>query len=258
MTYWLIKGLMQPFTLLMLCVGVGVFWRRRALDESGRKWPRRWLMLSYALLYLYCTPVAAMLSHYWLETRFARQLHRPEDLDAIVVLSGGALNPFPGEAEPYLTEDTALRCQRAIELYREGPPCPIVASGGVVFGNEPLPPLAEIMRTRLIQSGVAPEDVFVENRSTNTEENANFSAEIIRQHGWRRIALVTSSAHLWRSEHLFRWAGIETIPVGCMHRSDEFAWSVFSFLPSAGAAARHQEAMHEFIGELYLLLRGKW
>ena len=251
--YWFVTGLLEPFRLLMLFVGVGVFWPRPS--TAPRRW---WLKIGYLILYLYCTPVAAMLSHQWLDSRFPRQFHRPENLDAIVVLSGRALSPSVDEIEPYLSDDTTLRCLRAVDLYREGSPCPIIASGGVVYGNEHMPPLGDLMRTRLEEAGVATEDILVEDKSRNTEENANFSAEIIRRHGWKRIALVTSAAHLWRSEHLFRRAGIETIPVGCVYRTDEFSWSFFAFLPSAEAAYRQQEAMHEFLGELYLLLRGKW
>jgi uncharacterized SAM-binding protein YcdF (DUF218 family) len=251
--YWLFANLLHPFTVLMLALGVFVFWPQPATAPR-----RRGLKLFYVLTYLYCTPLVASLPITWLETRFPRTTHRPENLDAIVVLSGGVLIPIPADEPPYLVENSWRRCQLAARLYHQGPPCPVLASGGIVFLSDRPPPMSHVMRSTLEEMGVASEDILVEDRSRNTAENAEFSAEIIRQRGWKRVALVTSAMHLWRSERFFRRAGVDVIPIGCMYRSDEFGWSVFAFLPREGAALQHQEAMHELLGGLYAFLQGQW
>ena len=251
--YWFITHLLEPFTLLMLLLGVCVFWPQPAGAPR-----RRWLKLCYVLTYAYCTPLAAYTSTWLLERPYPKVVSRPERLDAILVLSGGVILPqTPGEPHR-LAENSFRRCERAAELYHAGPPCPILISGGVVYARDPGPPICRSMAAFLEQLGVAPSDLLLEDQSRTTEENARLSAPIIRDNGWQRLALVTSATHLFRADRLLRNQEIETIPVGCQYRTEEFEWSVFSFLPRDTALDRHQEAFHEFLGCAYLLVRGKW
>ena len=94
-------------------------------------------------------------------------------------------------------------------------------------------------------------------KSRTTAENARYSAPIIQERGWRRPALVTSALHLFRSDHLFRQQGIVAVPVGCEYRTDEFPRDLFAILPSETALLRHQEAAHEYLGCLFLMVQGK-
>jgi uncharacterized SAM-binding protein YcdF (DUF218 family) len=250
LAYWFLTNLLQPFTVLMLLLGVCAFWPRS---------PRpRWLRISYALVYLYCTPVTASLPIWWLETRFPRWIQRPDDLDAIIVLSAGAVVPDPVDEPMTLDDESLRRCERAARLYRQGAPCPIVASGGTLYPGHRPPPVSHLMKEALEAWGVDPNDVVVEDQSRNTAQNAEFTANIVRRNGWKRIALVTHATHLWRAERMFRAHGVQTIPVGCTYRNDEFSWDVFAFLPRSRAVQRHEEAMHELIGGLYAILRGQW
>lgn len=251
--YWFVSNLLSPFTVLMLILGVVVFWPQRPPKPR-----RRWLKVSYLLLYLYCTPLVTSCSIWWLESQFPRISRRPDNIDAIVVLGGGALVAGPVDEGAYLTENSWSRCHTAAKLYHQGPPCPIICSGATVFANDRPPPISHMMVELLHEFGIPEDQLLVEDRSKNTYENALYSAEIIREHGWKRIVLVTSSMHLWRSVQFFRKHGIEAIPVGCLYRSDEFGWDVFTFLPRERAAARHEEAWHELIGGVYARLRGIW
>lgn len=251
--YWLISGLLQPFTVLMLLLGVCVFWPQPCTAPRRRR-----LKICYVLAYLYCTPLVASFPIWWLETRFPRVWHRPEGVDVIVVLGGGAVVADPADEPAHLIENSWTRCQTAARLYHDGPPCPVLASGGMLFEHVQMPPLSQLLAATLQDFRVAPDDLVQEDRSRTTSENAEFSAEIIRQRGWKRVVLVTNALHLWRSERFFRKEGVEVIPVGCLYRSDEFSWDVFTFLPRSRAIERHEEAMHELIGGLYAFLRGTW
>ncbi len=251
--YWLVSGLLQPFTLFMLLLGIVVFWPQPCPA------PRRWrLKLAYVLVYLYCTPLVASFPVWWLETRFPRLWHRPDDVDAIVVLGGGAIVADPADEPSRLVENSWTRCQTAARLYHDGPPCPVLSSGGILFVHPQMPPLSQLMTATLEDFRVPPDDLVQEDQSRTTAENARFSAEIIRQRGWKRVVLVSNAMHLWRGERFFRNLGVEVVPIGCLYRGDEFSWDLFTFLPRSRAVQRHEEAMHELIGGLYAMIRGQW
>ena len=52
-------------------------------------------------------------------------------------------------------------------------------------------------------------------------------------------------------------AGILVVPAGCRYRATEFFWTVFNFLPSAGAANSNQEVIHEWMGLAWYWLKGR-
>lgn len=251
--YWLVSNILEPWTILMLLVGVFVFWPQQTGTPS-----RKWLRLCYALLYLYCTPLATYVSTSMLERPYPQELGRPDGIDAIIVLGGGALYPdLPGEPA-LLSDDSFRRCERAAQLYLAGEPCPVLITGGIVYKSDPGPAVSELMGKFLEQLGVAKDDIVLETQARTTAENARYSAVIIQERGWQRPAMVTSALHFWRADHLFRQQGIVTIPVGCEYRSVEIPRDVFLILPSESALMWHQEAFHEFLGCLLLMVQGKW
>lgn len=251
--YWFVSNVLEPWTLLLFMLGVCVFWPQPT--GSPR---RRWLRFWYLMTYLYCTPLAAYTSTWMLERAYPQDAGRPEDLDAIVVLGGGIIPPQVPGAPVRLPENSYRRCERAAELYHAGKPCPILVTGGIVYLTDPGPPVCEVMGQCLERLGVPKSDIVLEDKSRTTAENAKFSAPIIEERGWKRIAMVSNATHLWRAEHLFRQQGIKTIPVGCQYRTPEFPRDLFAVLPSETAMNRHQEAFHEFMGCAYLFLQGKW
>ena len=58
---------------------------------------------------------------------------------------------------------------------------------------------AEEMRRQAIAAGVPVGAIVLETASTTTRENLVFAAPLIKERGWRRIALVTSQSHLARA-----------------------------------------------------------
>lgn len=215
------------------------------------------MKLCYLALYIYCTPLATYTTTWLLERNYLNTFARPNELDGIVVLGGG-LRPPSTDGEPYrLDEHSYRRCERAAELYLAGESCPILVSGGILPNLPDGPAVSQLMAEQLFEFGVAPDNVIQENESRTTEENARLSAPLIQDRGWRRVALVTNATHLMRSQRLFRNRGLETIPVGCQFRTQEFQWGLFAVLPRYHAVMRHEEAWHEILGCAYLMLRGK-
>ena len=100
--------------------------------------------------------------------------------------------------------------------------------------------------------------VYVLSRSRNTRDEAAHSLALAREHGWKRLGLITSASHLRRAVATFRGTGLEIVPIGC-----DFAglrqleggnhWTI---IPSPGNLETTDRWAHEVVGWLYYWVRG--
>lgn len=127
------------------------------------------------------------------------QADRAEPADAIVIL-GAAVAPG-GYAGNSLHE----RTMRAVELHRRGLAPRIICTGGV--GRYP-PSEASVEARVAMKAGVRREDLFLEETSKSTWGNAVNASDICRQHGWKRVIVVSDPYHLWRAKRDFERAGL--------------------------------------------------
>jgi uncharacterized SAM-binding protein YcdF (DUF218 family) len=146
---------------------------------------------------------------------------------------------------------------KAAELYQAADPCLIVVTGGRVDLRKKGPVMAVVMRDLLLQLGVQPEDVIVESRSRSTYENAVFASEYLRDRGIDSVVVVSDATHLARATRCFKKLGFQTWGAGCQYRATELRLTVFSFLPSLGAAAANQAVFHEWLGFVWYWMNGR-
>lgn len=107
--------------------------------------------------------------------------------DVIIAISGG---------------ETASRTQHAIDLYKEGWAPKLIFSGDAL---DPLSPSnADVMKQIATLSSVPSKDVFIEEQSDNTQENAELSQNIIESLGYGTVILVTADYHQRRAYIEFR------------------------------------------------------
>src|SRR5271166_5833333 len=115
--YRLLVDLAQPTVLLGLLslLALANLWRKR------RETRRRLLLMTVplVLLALWCTPVVSYLALGSLEWAYPPLEERPNDAEAIVVLSGYARVLDPAGKQVELGEDTLYRCLRAAEVYHQ-------------------------------------------------------------------------------------------------------------------------------------------
>jgi uncharacterized SAM-binding protein YcdF (DUF218 family) len=156
-----------------------------------------------------------------------------------------------------MDEDTLHRCLHAARLYREGPACPILVSGGKVDPESEGPACARVMASFLRRLGVRRRDLVLEDRSRNTYENARESARLLEERGLRKVVLVTDAVDMYRAERCFRKQGVEVVPAPCHYRATRFRLDLFTFLPSPGAARGFQRAWHEWLGTAWYRLHGR-
>lgn len=103
-------------------------------------------------------------------------------VDAIVALSGG---------------DTTARTKEAIALYKNGWSKRLIFSGAAQ--DKSGPSNAAVMKITAVRSGVPDSDIFLDEYSETTQQNAKNTQTIFTQHGIKRVILVTSGYHQRRA-----------------------------------------------------------
>ena len=146
------------------------------------------LAVLLAGLYLIRHPLLRVAGNFWVldET--------PQSSDAIIILSDDNFN--------------SDRAVRAAALYKDGWAPRIVASGVML---RPYAGIAELIQHDLVARGV-PESTVVKfpHRARDTREEAAAISELVKEHGWKRILIVTSNFHTRRAGYIYE----RTLPPG--------------------------------------------
>lgn len=130
----------------------------------------------------------ALFVHFGYQTLQERSAAGPFDV-AVVFFSG---HPDTDQ----LDDDDVRHLEHAAHLFRVRAARHIVCVGGARTWTERVG--ARMMRRFLLRAGLPPERVFHDSTSFDSRSNWREACRIIRSHGWRRIALVSSPLHLVR------------------------------------------------------------
>ena len=131
----------------------------------------------------------------------ARKDRTAQAADCLIVL-GAKVRP-----DGSMSDSLRYRCEAALQAWREGTAQYIIACGGQ--GTDEPAPEGGIMRDWFIENGVPEDQVFAENRSTNTIENFRNARKIMEDHDWRSACVVTNDYHVERSLWIAGDAGID-------------------------------------------------
>jgi len=217
--------------LVLLIIGAAAALRKPSRQQRIRLWCRRFrwnrrrthivVALTVACLLVTSPPGLALVTQ-------ALTIQIPSDsgvkADAIVVLGRG----------PRLMYD---RINATVALWQSHRAPRIFVSGR---GDAP-----EII-DQLLERGIPRNAVDGENCSLTTEENAQFTADLIMPQGVKRIILVTDSPHMLRSRLTFQSLGFEVV-------------SYPNDLPSnLGYRKQMELVVREYGGMLTYLLRGRF
>lgn len=126
----------------------------------------------------------------------------PAGLDYLVVLGAG-IRP---DGSP--SESLAYRLDAAIAYLHDNPSTVCVVSGGQ--GPDEVRPEADVMSDYLCANGVSPDRVARERRSTSTQENVRYSAELLAARGdeGATVGIVTNDFHLYRALRIAERGGL--------------------------------------------------
>jgi len=130
-----------------------------------------------------------------------RDQARPAD---VIVVLGAKVYPG-GRPGPALTR----RTRHAVALFQRGLAARIICSGGL--GENP-PTEAAAACGLAEKLGAPAAALHLEERARSTEENALYTAGMMRERAWRTAIIVSDGFHLYRAALLFRWEGIAAYP----------------------------------------------
>ena len=208
----IVSVILNPLVMglaLALAAAAGAFRALRRPTARCRRWTFGLAVATVVWFWLWSTPLTA-----WLLARPFDAAYPPVPAesapaaDAIVVLGGGitcATNgvfPYP---DLYPAAD---RLWHAARLHRAGKAPRVLATGKT-------PTLDS--RPFLLDLGLPPDAVTALDGPRNTEEESRLVASFLPPGS--TILLVTSAAHMRRSELLFRHAGLRVIPAPTDHET---------------------------------------
>jgi uncharacterized SAM-binding protein YcdF (DUF218 family) len=187
LSWWLFSTLTQPVVVFPLILAlIGLPWLSKRIRRK-----RLWSGLGGALLAIYLlavSPLGFVVASKLLVSFLPSDPGTPTD--AIVVLGRG-------------TELRPDRVEVATQLW-QAKRAPLVFASGRGDATE----IAQMLEAK----GLPPEAVDGEPCSRTTEENAQFTAALLKPHRVQRILLVTDPPHMLRSLLTFRSFGMEVIP----------------------------------------------
>ena len=230
--------LLAPLTWSLLLLLAGLLSRKRPAGA--------WLVAAGgAVLWAFSVgPVANALSRH--AEAGVRSTLRPEVVyDAAIVLGGG-IDPAASKGSGGIELGPAGdRVVAGYELFRAGRVRNLLLSAG---GPEPGEPVeADWGASLYLRLGVPRDRVVVERESRNTRENAERSALVVRERGWKTLLLVTSAMHMPRAAAAFRRAGLEVDVLPVDHR---YGVEAGGWLPRAESLERSTAALRELAGRM--------
>jgi uncharacterized SAM-binding protein YcdF (DUF218 family) len=224
------------FSLCLLMAGIlarAVRWRRLAIAL---------IALAFGWSLLWSIPWCSERLRATLEDRFPVVEERAlPQADAIVVLGGGSVRGVmrADVAEALASDHSRLAAGARAWLAGRAPL--VVLSGGGNRTSE-----AARMAVAIKRLGVPASAVILEERSSNTRDNARFTAQLTKSRGVERILLVTSAVHMPRAVVWFRAAGFEVVPVPTLEPKTRPGWR--AWLPNPHALWRSGRAIKELAG----------
>lgn len=184
-----------PAGLFLLAVG---FYRRlRMLHPKGFRLPAPLLWTAGLVIGVVCFLFTVV------EIRIFTVMHQspPQNLEYIIVLGAQVKGTRPSLA-------LEKRLRKAQEYLEENPQTRAILSGGQGDGEDISEALC--MSEYLIEHGVEEGRLLLEDRSTTTLENLQFSEEILRRQGASKhasIGILTNNFHVYRALRLAEHMG---------------------------------------------------
>ena len=213
------------------------------------------LLVALFLTFLFFTNI-------WIITNLMTPFHEPpnpmetnEVYEAGIVL-GGITSYDRKSREGYFNISSDRFIQTAL-LYKKGHIKKIIVSGGQngILKEDDFSESAFIKKN-LVDLGIPDQDIFIEEASRNTMENAQFCKVILKQLRLEKktIVLITSAFHMQRANAIFKKQGIATRTYPCalsiLPGSGKF--KTHYLIPSTKAMDWWQTFLKEIMGRAYL------
>jgi uncharacterized SAM-binding protein YcdF (DUF218 family) len=150
------------------------------------------------------------------------------------------------------------RLIQTIDLYKRGVIKKIIFTGGSGRILKPQMKEGGLLKPYILKMGVAEQDLYIENESNNTRENALFTKELIEKEKLNgTFLLITSAFHMRRSIGCFRKVGYNID----YYVTDRYAgprkWDPdFLFIPNVSTINDWNVILKEWVGYITYKLMG--
>jgi uncharacterized SAM-binding protein YcdF (DUF218 family) len=247
--FWLLA---QPVTVAVLLLILG--WLLSFRVKRG--WSRTVMALGVLIFvvtgfttfgYVLVTP---------LENRFERPAE-PARIDGVVVLGGGMDGEVNTVRRGFELNRSGDRMVEAVRLALAHPEAKVVIAAGPAALALEQEPEAYAAKRLFEAFGIAPDRVILDDKSRNTEENAQFAKSLAGTMSGQTWLLVTSAFHMPRSVGLFRKAEFEIVPWPADYLASGAEGIRFKPDQSPENIAVATIALREWIGLLAYKLAGK-
>jgi len=154
-----------------------------------------------------------------LSLRIEKQSERDEANRSDMIIVMGAAE-YRGRPSPVLRS----RLDHALELYRDRYAPLILTTGGK--GGDPKFTEAEVGRSYLIDRGIPPERIVVENQGETTAQSLAAAFEIMQRMGLRSCIVVSDGYHIFRAKKYLQAEGLTVFgsPRVSLHRPEWQEW----------------------------------
>lgn len=238
---WLTQPLHTSAVVLGLAALVWLLhWRRSAFALGA---------LAVAWSLLWSLPAAAGALRDSLQNNYLGQSAEGLPQADVIVVLGGGIGRVSGFAsgDADAPELAGNRVAAAARAWQAGRAPHILLSGGPSASTRGVSE-ARIMADALIKLGVPADALVLEDLSADTRGNAQRSARIAAEHGWKRAILVTSALHMPRALQWFERAGLPALPLAPDVPAAASAGEPWS--PSQRALDDSAQALREYAGLL--------
>lgn len=172
--------------------------------------------------------------------------------DIIILLGGGIIEGARDlSGTGILPGDMTARVVDAVRLNRKYK-LPVLISGGPASDGERE---AVVARRYLIDLGVKPGDIIIEDNSRDTVENAVFVKRIFDRNGYKKGLLLTSAYHIRRAEYIFKNEGLNVILHSAAPLSKKKNYHIFDFIPDVEDFRKSAIALKEAVGILFYFFK---
>ena len=170
---------------------------------------------------------------------------------AIALVLGGMIS-YDDSKKQVTFNSNVNRITKAVELYKNKKVKTIFISGGSGSVTYSEKREATLLKNYLIKYFNIPnKDILIENKSNNTYENAEFTAEILKKQklNKEKIILITSNTHYYRAQKCFEKQGIKTFILNEKRTKTREKWMPKNlFLPQSDILFVWDNLLHEIIG----------
>lgn len=192
-------NLLSVLFSVLLCIYLAVW---PAIGNLGKNTSGTMLYIIISFSAVYVLSLLAMYSLSAIVNLF--HLKKKRNADYIVVLGAGIIGD---KVTPLL----AARIEKGIELLRYNPNAVLIMSGGQGSGEDI--PESKAMAAYAVEKGVDAEKIIMEQKSVSTQENLQFSKELMNKQK-PKIIIVTTAYHVFRALILAKQQGIRCVGFG--------------------------------------------